>query len=71
MGRFDPAKRPIANRPSVAGRTNSGTPNLGNRNVAEARRLRSLEDEKSRLNNLLAEALLDNAVLQDLASIKW
>ena len=38
--------------------------------VSEARRLRSLEEENSRLKKLLAEAMLDNAVLKDLASRK-
>jgi putative transposase len=35
--------------------------------VSEARRLRSLEEENSRLKKLLAEAMLDNAVLKNLA----
>lgn len=39
--------------------------------VSEARRLRSLEEENARLKKLLAEAMLDNAVLKDLASKKW
>src|ERR1700676_3494640 len=33
---------------------------------AEARRLRSLEDETRRLKKLLAESMLDNAALKDL-----
>jgi len=44
---------------------------LGGLDVSEARRLRSLEEENSRLKKLLAEAMLDNAVLKDLASKKW
>ena len=44
---------------------------FGGLDVSEARRLRSLEDENSRLKKLLAEAMLDNAVLKDLASKKW
>ena len=36
---------------------------FGGLDVSEARRLRSLEDEHSRLKKLLAEAMLDNAVL--------
>lgn len=36
-----------------------------------ARRLRTLEEENSRLKKLLAEAMLDNVVLKDLASKKW
>lgn len=38
--------------------------------MSEARRLRSLEEENIRLKKLLAEAMLDNAVLKDLASKK-
>ena len=37
--------------------------------VSDARRLRTLEQENSRLKKLLAEAMLDNVVLKDLASI--
>lgn len=44
---------------------------FGGLDVSEARRLRSLEQENSRLKKLLAEAMLDNAVLKDLASKKW
>ncbi len=44
---------------------------FGGLEVSEARRLRSLEEENSRLKMLLAEAMLDNAVLKDLASKKW
>ncbi|WP_371328231.1 IS3 family transposase [Novosphingobium sp. NDB2Meth1] len=41
---------------------------FGGLEVSEARRLRSLEEENARLKKLLAEAMLDNAVLKDLAS---
>ena len=44
---------------------------FGGLEVSEARRLRSLEAENARLKKLLAEAMLDNAVLKDLASKKW
>jgi putative transposase len=44
---------------------------FGGLDVSEARRLRSLEEENSRLKKLLAEAMLDNAVLKDLTSKKW
>ncbi|EIZ80799.1 insertion element ISR1 10 kDa protein A3 [Novosphingobium sp. Rr 2-17] len=37
----------------------------------EARRLRALEDENAKLKKRLAEAILDNVVLKDLASKKW
>jgi putative transposase len=36
--------------------------------VSEARRLRQLEDENTRLKKLLADAMLDNAVLKDIAA---
>jgi putative transposase len=36
---------------------------FGGLDVSEARRLRLLEEENSRLKKLLAEAMLDNAVL--------
>ncbi len=38
---------------------------------SEARRQRALEAENARLKKLLAEAMLDNAVLKDVASKKW
>ena len=44
---------------------------FGGLEVSEARRLRSLEEENARLKKLLAEAMLDNAVLKDLASKEW
>ena len=34
--------------------------------VADAKRLKGLEDENRRLKQLLAEALLDNAALKDI-----
>jgi putative transposase len=43
----------------------------GGLNVSEARRLKTLEDENARLKKLLAEAMLDNAMLKDLNSKKW
>jgi putative transposase len=44
---------------------------FGGLEVSEARRLRTLEAENMRLKKLLAEAMLDNAVLKDIASKKW
>jgi putative transposase len=44
---------------------------FGGLEVSEARRLRALEDENARLKKMLAETMLDNAVLKDLASKKW
>jgi putative transposase len=43
----------------------------GGLEVSDAKRLRSLEDENRRLKKLLAEAMLDNAMLKDLATKKW
>ena len=38
----------------------------GGMEVADARRLRQLEDENGRLKRLLADSMLDNAILKDL-----
>lgn len=38
----------------------------GGLEVSEARRLRQLEDENGKLKRLLAESVLDNAILKDL-----
>ena len=43
----------------------------GGPQVSEARRLRVLEAENARLKKLLAAAMLDNAMLKDVASKKW
>lgn len=44
---------------------------FGGMNVSDARRLRALEDENARLKKLLADQMLDNAVLKDIAAKKW
>ena len=44
---------------------------FGGLEVSEAKRLRSLEDENTKLKRLLAEAMLDNAALKDLLGKKW
>ena len=44
---------------------------FGGLEVSDARRLRTLEQENARLKKLLADQMLDNAVLKDLASKKW
>ena len=44
---------------------------FGGMEVSDARRLKSLEDENAKLKRLLAEAMLDNAMLKDLAAKKW
>jgi len=43
----------------------------GGMDVSDARRLRTLEDENAKLKKLLAEAMLDNAMLRDVAARKW
>ncbi len=43
----------------------------GGLDVSEARRLKVLEDENAKLKKLLAEAMLDNAMLKDLAAKKF
>ncbi|SHF60940.1 putative transposase [Devosia limi DSM 17137] len=44
---------------------------FGGMDVSEARRLKVLENENARLKKLLAEAMLDNAMLKDLSTKKW
>ena len=39
--------------------------------VSDAKRLKALEDENAKLKKLLAEAMLDNAILKDVAAKKW
>jgi putative transposase len=43
----------------------------GGLEVNEARRLKVLEDENSRLKRLLADAMLDNAALKDALAKNW
>ena len=43
----------------------------GGLDVSEAKRLRALEEENARLKKLLADAMLDNAMLREIASKKW
>ncbi len=44
---------------------------FGGMDVSEAQRLKALEDENGKLKKLLAEAMLDIAILKDVASKKW
>ena len=44
---------------------------FGGMDVSDARRLKALEDENAKLKKLLAESMLDNAMLKDVASKKW
>ena len=43
----------------------------GGMGVSEARRLKGLDSENTKLKQLLAEAHLDNAALKDLLSKNW
>src|SRR3954462_11845380 len=43
----------------------------GGLEVSDAKRLKALEDENAKLKKLLAEAMLDNAMLKDTPSKKW
>jgi len=43
----------------------------GGLDVSDARKLKALEAENNRLKTLLAEQMLDNAMLKDIASKKW
>ena len=44
---------------------------FGGMDVSDAKKLRVLESENGRLKKLLAEAMLDNAILKDVNSKKW
>ena len=43
----------------------------GGMEVSDARRLKTLESENAKLKKLLAEQMLDNAMLKDVNSKKW
>ncbi len=43
----------------------------GGLEVSQARKLKALEEENARLKKLLAEAMLDMAVLRDVTAKKW
>ena len=44
---------------------------FGGMDVSDARRLKVFESENAKLKKLLAEAMLDNAMLKDIAAKKW
>ena len=44
---------------------------FGGMDVSDARKLNALEDENAKLKKLLAEQMLDNAMLKDVAARKW
>ncbi len=39
--------------------------------MSDAKRLKTLEHENTKLKKLLAEAMLDNAILKEIAAKKW
>lgn len=43
----------------------------GGMEVSDAKRLKALETENAKLKKLLAETMLDNAMLKDINSKKW
>ena len=44
---------------------------FGGMDVSNARKLKALEGENATLKKLLAEQMLDNAMLKDMAARKW
>ena len=44
---------------------------FGGLEVSEARRLKALEEENTKLKKLLADAMLDTVALKDLLAKKW
>jgi putative transposase len=44
---------------------------FGGLEVSDAKRLKALEDENAKLKKLLAEAMLDLAILKDINARKW
>lgn len=44
---------------------------FGGMDVSEARRLKALEDENTKLKRMLADSMLDNVALKDLLGKKW
>jgi putative transposase len=44
---------------------------FGGLDVSDAKRLKALEDENAKLKKLLAETMLDNAILKDINNRKW
>ncbi len=44
---------------------------FGGMDVSDAKRLKALEDENAKLKKLLAETMLDIAILKDVNSRKW
>lgn len=43
----------------------------GGMDISDARKLKALQEENAKLKKLLAEQMLDNAMLKDINSKKW
>ncbi len=43
----------------------------GGMELSDAKKLRALEDENNRLKKMVADLMLDNAILKDVNSKKW
>ena len=66
----EPNRGATADNPLV-GTWKAVSAKYGGMEVSDARRLKAPEDENVKLNKLLAEAILDNAILRDVAARKW
>ena len=53
---------------SAIGPSDNGDAKFGGVALSDARKLRALEDENAKLKKLLAEQMLDDAILKDVAS---
>jgi putative transposase len=59
----------VCRKPGVSGATlYKWKSRYGGLDVSDARRLKTLEEENAKLKKLLAEAMLDNAMLKDIAA---
>ena len=62
----------VCRRPGISAATfYAWKAKYGGLEVSEARRLKALEDENTKLKRLLADAMLDNAGLKDLLANKF
>ena len=60
--------RCAANTASATRPFTNGKAKYGGMEASDARRLKALEDENTKLKKLFAEAMLDNAMLRDVAA---
>jgi hypothetical protein len=57
-----------ASTPSAARFSTNGKPNMAGWKASDTKRLKVLENENAKLKELLSDAMLDNAMLKDVAS---